>query len=211
MAATRGARYLLRNGLDYINYQEYERALKYLREAEARQKQLNDTEKLTLKQAIERAQRGLREAVGSQAPYSLSSRSRRPGGFAPAKPDNQIASKPAAPAAPVNQALPRLVPSREGDDLGQPIRLAGAEIPTQSVTPPVSPAQSTRNKATNRWHASTTTGRKRSASPASGHAQYCLKPPVRAQAVPALADALPLETAIASELSQTTSRSANNC
>ena len=26
MAATRGARYLLRNGLDYINYQEYERA-----------------------------------------------------------------------------------------------------------------------------------------------------------------------------------------
>ena len=93
MAATRGARYLLRNGMDYINYQEYERALKYLREAEARQKELNDTEKLTLKQAIERAQRGLREAVGSHEPYSLSSRSRRPGGFAPAKPENQIASK----------------------------------------------------------------------------------------------------------------------
>ena len=88
MAATRGARYLLRNGLDYINYQEFERALKYLREAETRQKELSNSERLTLKQAIERAQRGLREAVGSQAPYALSQRSRRPGGFSPAKPDH---------------------------------------------------------------------------------------------------------------------------
>ena len=106
MAATRGARYLLRNGLDYINYQEYERALKYLREAEARQKQLNDSEKLTLKQAIERAQRGLREAVDSQAPYALSRRSHRTGGFAPAKPDTQIASIPASPNLDPAKLLP---------------------------------------------------------------------------------------------------------
>ena len=81
MAATRGARYLLRNGLDYINYQEYERALKYLREAETRQKELSKAERLSLKQAIERAQRGLREAVGSDTPYALSLRSRRPWRF----------------------------------------------------------------------------------------------------------------------------------
>ena len=37
MSATRGARYLLRNGLDYLNYQQYERALKFLRQAESRQ------------------------------------------------------------------------------------------------------------------------------------------------------------------------------
>ena len=107
MAATRGARYLLRNGLDYINYQEYERALKYLREAEARQKELNNSERLTLKQAIERAQRGLREAVGSEAPYALSQRTRRPGGFAPAKPDTQIAARPSVRSSPGQGALSR--------------------------------------------------------------------------------------------------------
>ena len=46
MPATRGARYLLRNGLDYLGYQQYERALKFLREAETRKKELNDAEKL---------------------------------------------------------------------------------------------------------------------------------------------------------------------
>src|SRR3954447_9219482 len=91
MAASRGARYLLRNGLDYLNYQEYERALKYFREAETRQKELNEAERLSLKQGIERAQRGLREAVGSETPYALSKRSRRAGGFAAAKPDSQVA------------------------------------------------------------------------------------------------------------------------
>ena len=34
MVVTRGARYLLRNGLDYLSYKEYERALKFLRKAE---------------------------------------------------------------------------------------------------------------------------------------------------------------------------------
>ena len=29
--STRGARYLMRNGLDYLNYQQFERALKFLR------------------------------------------------------------------------------------------------------------------------------------------------------------------------------------
>jgi hypothetical protein len=141
MAATRGARYLLRNGLDYINYQEYERALKYLREAETRQKELNNSEKLALKQAIERAQRGLREAVGSLAPYALSRRSRRSGGFSPARPDTQIAAaKPPASQLQGREALAR-TPSSEGSDQGQPIRLAGAEI--TNPMPAVSPASAT--------------------------------------------------------------------
>ena len=122
MAATRGARYLLRNGLDYINYQEYERALRYLREAEVRQKELNDSERLALKQAIERAQRGLREAVGSEAPYALSRRSHRAGGFAPARAGNchrrrQPGSRrgpgplPPRPALPAVKATTRVSPS----------------------------------------------------------------------------------------------------
>ena len=134
MAATRGARYLLRNGLDYINYQEYERALRYLREAEVRQKELNDSEKLALKQAIERAQRGLREAVGSEAPYALSRRSHRAGGFAPAKPETAIAAARPVAAGSRSTPAPARIPSREGDDQGQPIRLAGAEILTEAGT-----------------------------------------------------------------------------
>ena len=140
MAATRGARYLLRNGLDYINYQEYERALKYLREAETRQKGLNNSERRTLKQAIERAQRGLREAVGSQAPYALSRRTRRSGGFSPARPDPQTAAKPSVSPPQGREPLVR-TPNREGDDQGQPIRLTGAEI--ASPIPSPSPASAT--------------------------------------------------------------------
>jgi len=140
MAATRGARYLLRNGLDYINYQEYERALKYLREAETRQKELSNSERLTLKQAIERAQRGLREAVGSQAPYALSQRTRRPGGFSPAKPDTQIAARPSIAPPQGREPLVRM-PNREGDDQGQPIRLTGGEIASPIPSPP--PASAT--------------------------------------------------------------------
>jgi len=140
MAATRGARYLLRNGLDYINYQEYERALKYLREAETRQKELSNSERLTLKQAIERAQRGLREAVDSQAPYALSQRTRRPGGFSPAKPDTQIAARPSIAPPQGREPLVRM-PNREGDDQGQPIRLTGGEIASPIPSPP--PASAT--------------------------------------------------------------------
>ena len=140
MAATRGARYLLRNGLDYINYQEYERALKYLREAETRRKELNNSERRTLKQAIERAQRGLREAVGSQAPYALSRRARRPGGFSPARPDTQTAAKPSVSPPQGREPFMR-TPNREGDDQGQPIRLTSAEI--ASPIPSPSPASAT--------------------------------------------------------------------
>ena len=138
MAATRGARYLLRNGLDYLSYQEYECALKFLREAETRQKELGETERLQLKQGIERAQRGLREAVGSQRPYALSSRS-RPGGFAVARPETRIATAKSQPPDEARTAsTSSRVPSREGDDQGQPIQLTGAEV--AAATPAVATA-----------------------------------------------------------------------
>ena len=68
MTVTRSARVLLRNGLDYLSYQQYDRALKFLRDAEARVNQqkslkikkelleLNDAEVLALKQGIETAE-----------------------------------------------------------------------------------------------------------------------------------------------------------
>ena len=124
MAAARGARSLLRNGLDYIEYQEYDRALRYLREAEKRQAELNEPEKTKLKQAIERAMRGTREAIGSERPYARSERSLRSGGFAPAA--AEAAVEPAV-ASKSNQGRPAV--TREGDDTAEPIRLAGAEAP----------------------------------------------------------------------------------
>lgn len=145
MAAARGARYLLRNGLDYIDYQEYDRALKYLREAEAQQVQLNDAEKLRLKQGLEKAQRGLREAVGSQKPYALSNRPHRAGGFSPAKPETRLAAASSAPQG--QSTLPPLqaTRNREGDEVAEPIRLVGAEMPAQ---PPAAPPQNPEPGAT---------------------------------------------------------------
>ena len=120
-------------GLDYLNYQEYERALKYFREAETRQKELNEAERLSLKQGIERAQRGLREAVGSETPYALSKRSRRAGGFAAAKPDSQIAAASSSSAQHRSAAATPRITNREGDEQGEPVRLARAEIASTSA------------------------------------------------------------------------------
>lgn len=80
--ANRSARYLLRNGVDYLNYQEYTRALRFLRAAESREKELNADEVRSLKQAILQAQRGMREP----APSDRLARSRRPGALAVASP-----------------------------------------------------------------------------------------------------------------------------
>ncbi len=117
-------RYLLRNGLDYLNYQQYERALKFLREAEKRdgeaekrgKGELNKTEKLALKQGIERAQRGMRDAADAEVPYALSDRSRRRNGFIAAKSDPQVASN----TNPGNGPTP---PTHKASRLDQPTRL----------------------------------------------------------------------------------------
>ncbi len=90
-AVTRGARYVMRNGLDYLNYKEYERALKFLREAETRKDELTKAEKQVLQNGIEVAKRGLRQAAGADAPYALSERSHNHNGFSPAKPETNVA------------------------------------------------------------------------------------------------------------------------
>jgi hypothetical protein len=142
MSVTRGARYLLRNGLDYLSYQQYDRALKFLREAEARitdqksrkvQIELNDAEVTALKQGIETAQRGLRRASNAETPYALSEKSRPANGFTPARPSNLLASRGKqsnamdrqAKATPV--ATHNSLPADGDDDRGQPVRLASGE------------------------------------------------------------------------------------
>ena len=143
MTVTRGARVLLRNGLDYLSYQQYDRALRFLREAESRinqqksakgQKELNDAEVLALKQGIEAAQRGLRRASDAESPYALSDQSRPSNGFTPAKPATQIAAN--SPQTKSTNRRPKATPPAppsvlggEGDDHGEPIRLASGETP----------------------------------------------------------------------------------
>ncbi|MFO0950504.1 MAG: hypothetical protein U0835_05005 [Isosphaeraceae bacterium] len=89
MNPARSARHLVRNGWDYIAYQEYERALGFFREAESRKAELTEAEKVKLAQGIERAQRGLREtSIGMRTdrPYARSGRNSRPGALALANP-----------------------------------------------------------------------------------------------------------------------------
>ncbi len=90
------ARYLLRNGLDYLQYQQYERALKFLRDAEAREKELSAPERQELKRGIESAQAGLRAVADASNRYALSERSHRRNGFTPAIPESEavIAARP---------------------------------------------------------------------------------------------------------------------
>ena len=69
MLRSRSARTVMRNGLDYIKYQQYERALAYLREAERRKQELNSQELISLRQGIDAAQEGLR-APSNAATYA---------------------------------------------------------------------------------------------------------------------------------------------
>ncbi len=145
MTSARGARQLLRNGLDYLKYQQYERALKYLREAEVRQKELNSSEKLALKQGIENAQRGLRKAADEDAAYAISDRSRPGNGFVAAKPEARIAAvgdqlrRPARrPGASALAATGML--GNDGEDRGDPIRLTSAEAAIDDRTAAASTA-----------------------------------------------------------------------
>jgi hypothetical protein len=84
MASARGARHLLRNGQDYVNYEQYDRALTFLREAEARQVELNVAERQQLKQALERAQRGLRQPGNAKKSRYAKTRTNRAGAIASA-------------------------------------------------------------------------------------------------------------------------------
>ena len=59
-SSARNARHLLRNGQDYLDLGEYERAIDFLKEAENRQFELSADERKVLQQAIFRARQGLR-------------------------------------------------------------------------------------------------------------------------------------------------------
>jgi hypothetical protein len=153
MSATRGARYLLRNGLDYLSYQQYDRALKFLREAEARvnaqksakgQKELNEAEVLALKQGIETAQRGLRRASDAESPYALSDQSRPGNGFTPAKPATQVATNTEQTKTLNRQpkATPPAPLGTDGDEHGDPIRLASGETPVSAQPTGANPGPS---------------------------------------------------------------------
>jgi hypothetical protein len=133
ISVTRGARFLLRNGLDYLNYNEYERALKFLREAETRKNELNNAEKLVLQKGIETAQRGMRKAADAESPYALSERSRNHNGFSAAKSETNVASRtnrsqmpPRKLAAKRSNGTPKPAAS-DADDRGEPILLASAD------------------------------------------------------------------------------------
>ena len=137
----------MRNGLDYLNYQQYERALKFLRDAETRQKELNESEKLALKQGIERAQRGLREAADAESPYAKSERSHRRSGFAPAPAETRVTANTAQNKLPVqrsktNRLAPRAPLASDSDDQGEPIRLASSETPVSNPASEANPATS---------------------------------------------------------------------
>ena len=86
--AARPARYLLRNGQDYLSYREYDRALNFFRAVENRQAELSTAERQLLRQGIARAQQGKREAVNG--PHVVANPKGRPanppGTFALARP-----------------------------------------------------------------------------------------------------------------------------
>ena len=141
VAVTRGARYLLRNGLDYLNYREYERALKFLREAETRKGELNKAEKQVLQNGIESAKRGLRQAAGAESPYALSERSRNRNGFSPAKAETYV-SRETNPDR-LQKLQPKSVrglsggltnpPGNTPDDQGEPILLTNGNSGSSSA------------------------------------------------------------------------------
>ena len=134
VSSARGARYLLRNGLDYLGYGEYQRALKFLRETERRKNELNSAEILLLQKSIENAQRGLREATNAETPYALSDQAGSHHGFSPATPDTRTVGQndwrraPARRKSALNQAsVARSTVNNDSEDQGEPIRLARSD------------------------------------------------------------------------------------
>ncbi|MEO6810540.1 MAG: hypothetical protein ABI353_15600 [Isosphaeraceae bacterium] len=148
--STRGVRFLLRNGLDYLDkYQEYDRALVYLREAESRQSELDDAERKTLNQALQRALQGMRAVEGApgSARAEVPARS-RPGTIALAPPSATIellpaddpvqlvgggaAVRPEPAANPGRSANPR---DQEIVHQNQSVSIPGLQQTPQSISP----------------------------------------------------------------------------
>src|SRR5581483_9578514 len=105
MLASRGAKALLRNGLDYLDrYDDPERALSYFREAEARQKELGPTEQKQLRDGLTRAAKRLegREVGGT----SVASRGRATGRPRPSASVARVGTTPAPVPLPTTDGLP---------------------------------------------------------------------------------------------------------
>jgi hypothetical protein len=154
--ANRPTRYLLRNGQDYLAFQEYARALSFFRAVEARQNELSDTEVQALKKGIAQAQQGLREAVNS--PRVVAQGKGRtvaqPGSFALAKAAKapidsiQLASVE-LPAPTMSQStrngpvlpapIPQSVAMPDPDPISAPA-VAQAAAPASSTAPAPSPS-----------------------------------------------------------------------
>jgi len=150
MAQRPAARYMLRNGMDYLAYREYDRALSFFRAIEARKDELSEGERQQLKKGIARAQDGKREAINS--PRVVATRKGRaanpPGAFAlakapaPAPEPVQLTSGtlPAAEPAPASVAvaaaapLPAMLPTA----VAAPAAVAsdGLDLPRLPAAPP---------------------------------------------------------------------------
>jgi len=126
MMANRAARYLLRNGLDYLNYREYDRALNFFRVLEARQAELSDPERQQLRKGIAQAQQGKREAVnGSHVVAHPQGRpTNPPGAFALARPSITARSASNREPAP------------------EPVELTSGTMPAPELTAAPTPAPS---------------------------------------------------------------------
>ena len=154
LSTTRGTRYLLRNGLDYLNYKEYDRALKFLRETEGRKDELNRAERLLLQKGIESAQRGLREAANVKSRYALSERSHEQIGFSLARPVKEGLRQPGNSQILTSKSVvyqarnARSTSNTESDEHGEPIRLASSDT-AQSTSNPVNPNSTSAGKSNN--------------------------------------------------------------
>lgn len=121
MLRSRSARTVLRNGLDYIKYQQYDKALNYLREAERRSKELGTQELISLRQGIESAQEGLR-TPSIQVGYA---RTRKPmaGSVAIASSRSQ-----AALTDPAMKTVSAEVPAEVSPELKQELKAAAIQV-----------------------------------------------------------------------------------
>src|SRR5262249_55891556 len=91
------------------NYQEYERALAFFREAETRKAELSQDEVRSLYQGIAKAQAGMREASNNSSRSYARSGRRRPGAIAFAGP-TQVPTAPAPGSGPAPAPPPRTPP-----------------------------------------------------------------------------------------------------
>lgn len=152
MMASKATRYLLRNGMDYLVYREYARALSFFRAVEARQGELSDADRVTLKKGIAQAQQGMREAVNTpRVVAQVKGRAAvQPGAFAlarPTTPEPVLLASAELPAPPPisspAQAAPAPAPpaaAPEGLELpSKPALTGGPSAPPEPLPDPASP------------------------------------------------------------------------